>query len=217
MKVWSDSFKDGDAIPARCAFGKPNEATHVELSDNRNPHLAWGELPSNARSLVLVCVDGDVPSKPDNVNKEGVTVPATLPRVDFYHWVLVDIPVSTGSIAEGWLSAAITPRGKPGPEAPGGMRQGLNNYTQWFAGDADMSGNYFGYDGPCPPWNDDIVHNYQFRLYAIDLERCPVEGVFDAPKVLSAISGRIVGKAQIIGTYAINPAARPSAATLPPR
>ena len=36
-----------------------------------------------------------------------------------------------------------------------GARQGINDYTGWFAGDADMAGNYFGYDGPCPPWNDE--------------------------------------------------------------
>ncbi len=35
-----------------------------------------------------------------------------------------------------------TPKGKPGPAAPGGMRHGLNDYTKWFAGDKNMGGDY---------------------------------------------------------------------------
>jgi phosphatidylethanolamine-binding protein (PEBP) family uncharacterized protein len=155
MKISSDSFKDGQRIPESCAFGKPNPETHVELSDNKNPHLAWSDLPAGTKSLVLICHDADVPSKPDNVNQEGVTVPADLPRVDFYHWVLVDLAPDSSPIAEGEFSNSITPKGKPGPDGPRGTRQGINNYTQWFADDESMSGNYFGYDGPCPPWNDE--------------------------------------------------------------
>ena len=50
-----------------------------------------------------------------------------------------------------------------------------------------MEGQYFGYDGPCPPWNDSRVHHYQFRLLALDLPRCPVEGIFTGPQVLAAV------------------------------
>lgn len=208
MKLRSNDFANGARIPATCAFGKHNPETHVELSDNKNPHLAWEDLPAGTKSLVLVCHDPDVPSRPDDVNKEGVTVPASLPRVDFYHWVLVDIAPASGSIAQGELSAGITPKGKPGPTAARGMRQGINNYTDWFAADADMAGKYFGYDGPCPPWNDEIVHHYHFTLYATDLDKCPVDGEFNATDALKAINGHVLGKAALVGTYAINPQAR---------
>jgi len=208
MQISSDSFKNGERIPARCAFGKPNPETHVELSDNKNPHLAWSGLPAGTKSLVLICHDVDVPSKPDHVNTEGVTVPASLPRVDFYHWVLVDLAPNSAPIAEGEFSNGITPKGKPGPEGPRGTRQGLNNYTQWFAGDESMAGNYFGYDGPCPPWNDEIIHHYHFTLYATDLEKCPVQGTFTGPDVLSAIAGHVLATASLVGTYAIYPHAK---------
>ena len=209
MKIWSDSFKNGAPIPARCAFGKPNPQTHVELSDNKNPHLAWSDLPAGTKSLVLVCHDPDVPSKADDVNQEGKTVPASLPRVDFYHWVLVDLPASPAEIAEGEFSTGITPHGKQGPQGPRGTRQGVNNYTQWFAGDAAMRGNYFGYDGPCPPWNDSIVHHYHFTLYAIDVPHCPVEGQFTGPDVGAAIGdGHILDQASIVGTYVMNPSVK---------
>jgi hypothetical protein len=207
MKLWSNDFDDGARIPARCAFGKPNPDTHVELSDNMSPHLAWSHLPAGTSSLVLVCHDPDVPSRPDDVNKEGITVPASLPRVDFYHWVLVDIAPGQESVGAGEFSDGIAPKGKPGPDAARGTRQGINNYTDWFAGDPDMAGKYFGYDGPCPPWNDEIVHHYHFTLYATDLARCPVEGEFTAPDVLKAIEGHVLAKAVVIGTYALNPSA----------
>jgi Raf kinase inhibitor-like YbhB/YbcL family protein len=208
MKIWSDSFKDGERIPTRCAFGKHNPDTHVETTDNKNPHIAWADLPAGTKSLVLICHDCDVPSQPENVNKEGVTVPADLPRVDFYHWVLVDLDPTGSPIAEGEFCNGITPKGKSGPAAPRGARQGLNNYTQWFAGDEDMAGEYFGYDGPCPPWNDEILHHYHFTLYATDLGKCPVEGTFDGPAVASAIQGHILAQAAIVGTYAINPSVK---------
>ena len=206
MKIVSDTFQDGQEIPVRCAFGRQDPATHVALSDNRNPHLAWSELPEGTRSLVLVCHDPDVPSRGDDVNQEGRTVPADLPRVDFFHWVLVDLPPAPANIAEGEFSDGITPHGKPGPEAPRGARQGLNDYTGWFASDPDMKGDYFGYDGPCPPWNDAIEHRYVFTLYALDVQRLPVEGTFTGKDVLDALDGHVLGQARITGRYHLNPA-----------
>lgn len=205
MKVWSDSFADGEAIPERCAFGKYHPEQHIELTDNENPHIAWSDLPEGTRSLALVVHDEDVPSKPDDVNQEGKTVPADLPRVDFYHWVLTDLPTDPASIEEGAFSSGITPRGKDGPSGPNGTRQGVNNYTDWFAGDDDMKGTYFGYDGPCPPWNDSIVHHYHFTLYALDVPKAPVEGEFTGPDLLEAIDDHVLGKASFMGTYTINP------------
>ena len=84
----------------------------------------------------------------------------------------------------------------------------INDYTQWFADDQEMAGNYFGYDGPCPPWNDERVHRYVFTLYALDLERCPVEGDFTCGEVVEAMKGHILAEAEWLGTYHIFPAAR---------
>lgn len=205
MELWSDSFGNGKAIPAKNAFGTHDPASHVALSDNRNPHLGWDGAPEGTKSFVLICHDVDVPSKGDDVNQEGKRVPSDLPRVDFFHWILMDIPPSTTSIAEGAHASGITARGKDGPTAPDGMRHGVNDYTGWFAGDEDMKGTYFGYDGPCPPWNDTIVHHYYFTLYALDVDRCPVEGEASGADVRKAIEGHVLAKAQIMGTYTIAP------------
>ncbi|WP_016834282.1 YbhB/YbcL family Raf kinase inhibitor-like protein [Herbaspirillum lusitanum] len=209
MKLWSDSFQDGAVIPGEFTFAVPDPKSHVALSSNRNPHLAWSDLPPGTRSLVLVMHDPDVPSRGDDVNQEGKTVPADLPRVDFFHWTLVDIPPGVSELAAGQFSSAVTTRGKAGPAIPGdplsGARHGLNDYTSWFAGDGDMSGDYFGYDGPCPPWNDAIAHRYIFTLYAIDQEQLTVTGKFTGTDVRNALQGHVLGQAAITGTYTLNP------------
>jgi Raf kinase inhibitor-like YbhB/YbcL family protein len=210
MKLWSNSFRDQGRIPGEFAFCVIDPVSHVALSANRNPHLAWDGLPPATRSLAIICHDPDVPSRGDDVNQEGKTVAAELARVDFFHWVLIDIPANAPPIAEGQFSSRVTARGKPGPliaDSPWpGARHGLNDYTGWFAGDDGMAGRYFGYDGPCPPWNDSLVHRYVFTLFALDLERIPVEGAFTGPQVWAAIRGHVLKQAELTGTYTLNPA-----------
>ena len=71
-----------------------------------------------------------------------------------------------------------------------------------------MAGQYFGYDGPCPPWNDERLHHYHFVLYATDLARCPVEGAFTGQQVRTALAGHVLAEAKLTGTYSLNPAVR---------
>ncbi len=205
MRVTSTSFADGQKIPGELAFCVPDAAHHVCLGKNLNPQLAWSDVPAGTRSFAIICHDPDVPSKGDDVNQEGRVVPAALPRVDFFHWVLVDLPVAVNAIKEGEFSNDVTPRGKPGPQAAQGARQGVNNYTDWFAGDHDMRGDYHGYDGPCPPWNDEIVHHYVFTVYALDIEHLPLTGKFGGPEVRTAMQGHILAEASLTGTYTLNP------------
>jgi Raf kinase inhibitor-like YbhB/YbcL family protein len=208
MQLMSSSFGHQQRIPGEFAFAVPDPAQHLKLSSNRNPHLHWSGAPSATRSLVLLCVDTDVPTRADDVNKEGRVVPADLPRTEFYHWVMVDIPTELREIAAGACSDGIVARGKRTPAGPAGSRQGLNDYTGWFAGDADMGGEYFGYDGPCPPWNDALLHHYHFVLYATDLVRCPLDGAFTGADVRSAIAGHVLAEARLTGTYSLNPTVR---------
>jgi Raf kinase inhibitor-like YbhB/YbcL family protein len=206
MELTTTAFADNGIIPSEFAFCAIDAATHVTLSANRNPDLAWRGLPAGTRSLALVCHDPDVPSRGDDVNQEGRVVPASLPRVDFYHWLLVDLPPETPPIGRGEFSEGVTARGKPGPSAPRGARQGINDYTAWFAGDKDMGGSYYGYDGPCPPWNDELPHHYVFTLYALDVPRLDLGGAFKGADVLAAMQGHILAQASVTGRYTLNPA-----------
>jgi Raf kinase inhibitor-like YbhB/YbcL family protein len=219
VKLWSDSFKKGGRIPAEFAFAEADPLSpqnRIRLAANRNPHLAWSEVPNGTESLVLLCIDGDAPAQAAKVNQEGQTLDASDERADFYHWALVDIPPALPAIAAGQLADGVVAKGKPGPDAvlamPDGaqqrLRQGVNDYTGWFAADPAMAGDYFGYDGPCPPWNDLLVHHYVFRLYALDVARLPVEGRFTCLQACEAMRGHILDEAQIIGAYSLNPQAR---------
>jgi Raf kinase inhibitor-like YbhB/YbcL family protein len=204
MKISSHSFNDGAAIPGEFAFAVIDPVTHVSLSSNRNPHLAWTEVPDGIKSFVLICHDRDVPSGADDVNKEDREVPASLPRVDFFHWVLMDIPAETREIAAGSQSNGVIPHGKAGPEAPNNLRHGINDYTGWFAEDPNMKGTYFGYDGPAPPWNDSLLHHYVFTLYALDVPSTEVHGELTGANVRSALAGHVVAKATLVATYSLN-------------
>lgn len=208
MKLVTTAFADGGFIPAEFAFGRIDAASHVALSQNRNPDFAWTDVPAATRSFALLCVDPDVPSRGDDVNQEGREVPASLARVDFFHWVLVDLPAQRRSIARGEFADGVTPHGKPGPAAPGGARQGINDYTGWFAGDAAMAGNYFGFDGPCPPWNDTRMHHYRFTLYALNIGSLPLHGTFGGADARKAIAGHVLAEAAVTGRYTLNPRLR---------
>ena len=122
MKLWSESWTNGDRIPPQYAAGRLGTDGQPAFSDNLNPALQWSDLPAGTQSLVLVCHDFDVPSRGDDVNQPGREVPVDLERVDFFHWVLVDLPAAAASIARGAHSRGVTPRGKTGPAAPGGGR-----------------------------------------------------------------------------------------------
>ena len=208
MKLWTTAFADQAVIPAEFAFCKADAASHVALSQNRNPDLAWSDAPSGTEAFAIVCHDPDVPSRGDDVNQEGRVVPADLPRVDFFHWVLIDLPATRTTIARAEHSDGVTPRGKAGPGAPGGGRHGLNDYTGWFAGDANMAGDYHGYDGPCPPWNDALPHRYVFTVYALDVRALDVPPRFTGQVALDAMRGHVLAEAALTGRYTLNPQVR---------
>lgn len=203
MKLIIDAFADGAQIPAKFAFGQIPPEGRFALSDNVNPALAWENVPVGTKSLALLCHDPDVPSSGEDVNQEGRSVPPGLARVDFYHWVVANIPATTTAIPEGAESAGVTAKGKPvGARAYGLV--GQNDYTGWFAGDPEMGGTYGGYDGPCPPWNDGIIHHYHFTLFALDVETLPLSGAFTGADLRAAMEGHILEKAVHIGTYSMN-------------
>jgi Raf kinase inhibitor-like YbhB/YbcL family protein len=208
MKLWSASFEHDQPIPEEYAFARYDAGKHFALSRNRSPDLQWSGEPEGTRSFALVVLDSDVPTVADDVNQEGREVPQDLPRTDFAHWTMVDIPRDCHAIPEGSCSAGITVGGKKDPPGPAGSRQGLNDYTGWFAADEDMKGRYLGYDGPGPPWNDARIHRYHFTLYALELDRLPLEGDFSASEVLAAIEGHILDQATLTGTYTLNPRLR---------
>lgn len=200
MHLRSDSFRNAHRLPPQVAMGVPDG-----FGSNRNPHLAWDQVPEGTRSFALLCVDPDVPTVADTVNREDMEIPVDQPRGDFVHWVAADIPATLREISEGSCSDGVRAKGKQHASGLPGARQGLNDYTGWFAGDADMGGDYHGYDGPYPPFNDLRLHRYFFRLFALDVGALALPHRFSAADVLRAMQGHVLAEAALHGTYSLHP------------
>ena len=202
MKIRSDSFEHRQRLPVEFAAGQPT-ADGCGFAPNRNPHLAWSDAPAGTQSFALLCIDPDVPT-----DISPAQIPADQPRTDFTHWAMVDIPADVREIAAGSCSDGVQAHGKATPAGPAGSRQGLNDYTGWFANDPAMRGDWRGYDGAFPPPHDLRLHRYFFRVFALDVARLDVPARFTAGDVLQAMQGHVLGEASIYATYSLNPAVK---------
>jgi Raf kinase inhibitor-like YbhB/YbcL family protein len=199
MRIHSSSFEPRGPIPPEFALGAAGG-----FGGNRNPQLGWDEAPAGTRSFALLCIDTDAPTDASLAGKDGVEIAVAHPRGDFVHWVMVDIPADVREIAAGSCSDGVDKGGKRAPRGPAGSRQGLNDYTGWFAGDADLRGEYHGYDGPYPPPNDLRVHRYFFRVFALDVAALELPARFTAADAFRAMHGHVLGEAAVYGTYPLN-------------
>lgn len=200
LELQIDGIEEGQPVPERFAF-----CAGDGMGDNISPALTWSGAPEGTASFVVTCVDPDAPTDATDVNVDGRTVPASLPRAEFAHWLLVDLPADRTGIAEAEAGSGIVAKGKPvGPSCDG--IAGRNDYTAWFGGDADMGGTYGGYDGPCPPSNDEIIHHYVFTVHAVDVATLGLSGSFGLDELKVAIDGHVLASASVTGTYSLNPA-----------
>jgi Raf kinase inhibitor-like YbhB/YbcL family protein len=94
-----------------------------------SPEVSWSGIPSGTKSLVLILDDPDAP---------GGT---------FTHWIVYNIPPTTGSLGRSQPNQKVLDNGANVGENSGGSR---------------------GYYPPCPPVGS--THRYIFRLYAVDTD-----------------------------------------------
>jgi Raf kinase inhibitor-like YbhB/YbcL family protein len=142
--------------------------------------------------------DPDVPADLSALNKEGTTIAEEVPRMEFTHWVLVDIPASLTSLAEGTDGDGLQTGGLPLERTDHG-RRGQNGFAAFL-----KDGPRGGYMGACPPFNDARIHRYRVTVYALDTDRLHLPEVFTRADLLAAAKGHIVssGWAELI--YTIN-------------
>jgi Raf kinase inhibitor-like YbhB/YbcL family protein len=206
LRVHVDSFKNGKMIPDKYAFCVPAAQGHTKGGDNINPRVAWSKGPKGTESYAIILYDTDSPAaERDKMNKEGEVLTAAVPRHNFYHWVLVDIPATVTAVGEGAASTARVLHGKPASAAKVGV-PGLNDYTKVTQANPAMKGQYYGYDGPCPPWNDENLHHYHFTVYALGVKKLELPADFDAEAALAAMKGKVLAEGQELGIYTQNPA-----------
>ncbi len=197
LKVALGGVHDGSRIPAKMAYCMPDSKGATKDGGNINPSVSWSKGPAETKSYVLLAVDPDVPASFDNANKEGKIIEKDAARQDFYHWVLSDIPANIKHIPQGKVSKGVIKDGLPIGKTPYGIT-GKNDYATF------QGGTHGGYDGPCPPWNDERLHHYHFTVYALDVKTLGLKDGFTGKDVVSAMTGHIVGKGEAVGTYTNN-------------
>lgn len=210
MKLDIPTFDNGAPVPDEHCFMVATPDGRATFGPNRSPELRWSDGPDGTRSFAIILVDPDAPTAAaGDINQEGRTIPADLARGEFHHWVLVDIPADLRELPAGADSDGITKGGKPVGPTDHGLR-GQNDFGGFLAGDPDLAGTYGGYDGPAPPWNDELLHHYHFKLFALDVPSLGLGGAFNADEALRAMQGHVLAEAEHVGTCTLNPALRRS-------
>jgi hypothetical protein len=198
---------NGQRIPTKNAYCAPKGADKSAEGENISPKISWDKGPDGTKSYLLVVVDRDVPLDMSNNNKDDKKIPEAAARQNFYHWLLANIPYNITSIAEG-----------AGKDAHYGDM--LDNDYLKFSGvkiDPQSIKKFSGYDGPCPPWNDERMHNYHFKVYALS-ETFSIgddPSIFSGDDIMHKISPYILAQGEVIGTYSLNPGLMPKAAATP--
>jgi len=196
LTVTVDDLKQGGPIRGLYAFCVQSAQGHVTQGPNRSPAISWSKGPAKTASYAIIVVDPDVPADFTNANKEGQVIPAAMKRRDWYHWVLVDIPAALTALPEGAEASGTAPL------PPGPTRYGLRGSNDFSTMGKDV---YGGYDGPCPPWNDAVLHHYHFGVYALDVARLDLSGTVTGPDAMKAMQGHVLAKGEVVGVYTLNP------------
>jgi Raf kinase inhibitor-like YbhB/YbcL family protein len=191
--------EDGKAIPERFAYCIPDGKGKTKDGQNINPAIEWSGAPEDTKSYVILVVDRDVPQSFELANQDDKVILSNFPRQDFYHWVLVDIPPTMIGIAEGADSRGITKGGKQYGPRPYGV-VGQNDYVRVLA-----EGTHGGYDGPCPPWNDNRLHHYHFIVYALSVPSVNLSGLFNGKYVEDIIKPHVLARGEVVGTFTNKP------------
>jgi len=99
----------------------------------------------------------------------------------WWHWVIFNLPADTTSLTAG--------AGKPeGEQAPQGSIQSMTDFGQP------------GYGGPCPPPGDN-PHRYVFTVYALKVDRIPLQKEASGAMVGYYLNQNKLGKASFTAKY----------------
>lgn len=99
----------------------------------------------------------------------------------FTHWVAYDIPGDVIKLREGMPGTPIL-------QEPKGLKQGANSMGS------------IGYTGPKPPVGDP-AHHYHFQVFALDVETLGIDPGAMREDVLEAMTGHVLRKGEITGTF----------------
>lgn len=157
----SADITPGQAIPDEFAYAVPGGP-----GLNVSPAIHWRGAPAGTKSFAVLVHDPDAPTG----------------GAGFWHWLVIDIPANTTSLAKG--------AGEPeGAALPSGCRQLTNDYGE------------IGWGGPCPPVGDP-PHRYQFTVYALSVPRLQLPPHATASRAGFMVNANTLAKAGFTATYA---------------
>jgi Raf kinase inhibitor-like YbhB/YbcL family protein len=130
--------------------------------ENISPQLEWSGFPEGTQSFVVTCFDPDAP------------IPS-----GFWHWTVVDVPLSVTAFARG--------AGESDSTLPGGFHVRTD-----FA-----SASY----GGCAPPPGDHPHRYFFVVHAVDVPSLGVDASVSPAVVGFNLAFHTLARAVIAPTY----------------
>jgi len=198
LKVTIEGLDPGGKLPASAAYCVPPSVKDAD--HDISPAVSWSAGPAATKSYVLIMTDPDVPKDMSQMNKPGVTIPVSAPRMPFIHWVLTDIPPTITHLDKGEESDGFIQKGKPVGPTDHGVR-GANVYSGFYPKDSPLAGPRGGYDGPCPPSNDAKPHRYQVKVYALDEPSLGLSGVFMGEDAEKKLKGHVLAVGEAVATY----------------
>jgi Raf kinase inhibitor-like YbhB/YbcL family protein len=132
---------------------------------NIAPALAWTDEPAGTRSFAITLFDPDAPN-----GGRG-----------WWHWLLLNIPSSTHTLAKG--------SGQAGSAAlPAGARQLNNDFGS------------MGYGGACPPIGN-APHRYLFTVWALKTASIDLPVTASGAMVQKVLEQQSLAKASITARY----------------
>lgn len=155
FQLTSSAFGNGQSIPVKYA----NKG--VSGGENISIPLSWENAPEGTKSFAIAMVDRH-------------------PIADnWVHWLVINIPASATSLAEGASGSNKMPA----------SAEELNNTF-----------GYVGYGGPQPPPGSGD-HDYETTIYALNVEKLSLNANTTLDQFLSAIEGQTLGTAKLTGKF----------------
>lgn len=205
IRVRVDALKYGHMIPSEYAFCTADGHGASTAAPDKSPSIAWSKGPAGTKSYAVIVYDTDSPAEHREwMNQKGHMLTRSVKRKIFFHMILVDIPANVTALPESAASSERVIHGKPATAIKVGVA-GASSYTQAFAANEALKGTYFGYDGPCSPWNDENTHHYHFTVYALSVPSLGLSGDFGGEAAVAAMKGKVLAQGQLLAVYSTNP------------
>jgi Raf kinase inhibitor-like YbhB/YbcL family protein len=155
--VSSEDVADGVQLPEAHVFNGMGKT-----GDNLSPQLSWSGFPPETQSFTVTCFDPDAP-----------TVSG------FWHWLVVDLPLSVTSLPRG--------AGTSDDTLPGGFHIPTDFGTPDYGGAAAPEG--------------DRSHRYQFVVHAVDVPTLGVTAEARPAIVCFNLAFHTLARATLTPTY----------------